>query len=188
MTLAYRRSMWPIMKSIRDILQNKVHPTPQLIYFMVLVFFFNLYFWIISNISSSTFAEPALSRTAMWHVICVQHSTRPWSFPFRTLKQLQQLHSNNCTKQCTRRCTTNIYYKHKNNTGSKFQCCYLFGFVSFKCSFWKFELWRRYFWAAYSSPGGATLFVPILKWQSLAKMKGRYRAARAAKKRHQRCM
>ena len=135
--------------------------------FMISVFFVNLYFWIISNISSSTFAEPALSRTAMWHVICVQHSTRPWSFPFRTLKQLQQLHSNNFTQQCTRRCTTNIYYKHKNNTGSKFQCCYLFGFVSFKCSFWKFELWRRYFWAAYSSPGGATLFVPILHICSL---------------------
>ena len=145
MTLAYRCGMWPIMKSIRDILQNKGHPTLQSIYFMVLVFFFNLYFWIISNISSSTFAEPALSRTAMWHVICVQHSTRPWSFPFRTLKQLQQLHSNNCTKQCTRRCTTNIYYKHKNNTGSKFQCCYLFGFVSFECSFRKFEPWIRYF-------------------------------------------
>ena len=31
--------------------------------FIVLVFFFNLYFWIISHISSSTFAEPAFSRT-----------------------------------------------------------------------------------------------------------------------------
>ena len=121
----------------------------------------------------------------MWYVFSTQLAHGPF---LRTLKQLQQLHSNNFTQQCTRRCTTNIYYKHRNNTGSKFQCCYLFGFVSFKCSFWKFELWRRYFWAAYSSPGGATLFVPILKWQSLAKMKGRYRAARAAKKRHQRCM
>ena len=40
-------------------------------YFMISVFFFNLYFWISLHISSSTFAEPAFSRTEYiydyWH-------------------------------------------------------------------------------------------------------------------------
>ena len=54
--------------------------------------FFNLYFWILSNISPSTFAEPALSRTEYkydnWHK-CAEIT-----FPF--LPKTSQIFSEKC--------------------------------------------------------------------------------------------